>query len=752
MPNLSSVSKITRVQLESVAAPVNAAQSSQDTRRHLSDNLERLRGEMRDMPASTFRPEQRPPSFDVARQGSYKTAWFQLKNSGVDGLIQASRLGKAGAALTGDQLRLSVDPQKMHKAFEVLAPLLMSEDSPFDSWQIADTTCRRPGGQGYHGAQIVLDARPEGADGHYAASQLKRIGEFVNRLDDELFLTGMDSGERPATDASAPNWCYASYRNAERDNCTGGAARHQDAPFFHLVSNPDGDPPAAMAPGTPAQRGKPVAGAAQARAKFQDFAKESLEQSLRGLQARRAFQQDVQAIARHFPPVSQEQRLDWQLSGSDEADSTILAEDAKSGAQKTILARGNIEEALRDYRDAMENVHRSYHQRFGNLAADSPISELKAAAAMAHAVKRLSDDMVFDYAQAVVYERAQEYFRANKATVSGPAASPDEVTAYWRGVLHKSSQARVFDTLDLDAEFIRSLSSPDLQRIALSTGRPGTFGAFTALLQDRTDADRQSMRTQYAAWRKQLGAGGKSDRRAGEVMVKQGYDLRAIGLGAGYCAAYSALFTMAWMKHGPESIGKLFGGIQQGVARHLAVTVPNQDMKAFRNMVERLYRAPEVNSAYSGAPIALDEIFDDLAQEAGPAAYAINTRKHAMALATRVDSAGQRHYNFFDPNFGSVDYTERAAAEQALGQYFQARQRAYGVDIDNETVLLDVMKPDTGAMERLSALDLSDPANGVSGKLGGFIEDMAAGRKAPLAGARDIRGGDVKMGRAVPYS
>jgi phosphothreonine lyase len=221
----------------------------------LTRDFEKLDSEMGALPQSGFTRAKDVPDYETLtlKGMNYQTfhSMSKLKQALLLREIGKQKIGEfnvladrgfvhakadgGGSIKEGDKFHISVDEAQLKSAFNAIAPLLFSADSPIREWkrsivEIINSTRLS------QGAQFTLYASTD-KDGHYSAAGLKKIRDFMNELDRTLTEHGIGKGVRPQSDVAPDHWHHVSYRNENRSSReeSGGDALKNE-PFYRLVS------------------------------------------------------------------------------------------------------------------------------------------------------------------------------------------------------------------------------------------------------------------------------------------------------------------------------------------------------------------------------------------------------------------------------------------------------------------------------------------------------------------------------------
>ncbi len=190
------------------------------------------------------------PTYEVAQRsfGDEYGGWRVNNSVTTTSFINFKRVPATGhGSSVGDKFHLSVAPQDVIKAYDIISKLVAAENSPIDSWKVTDmgrlrgdTPQERRISQG---AQFTLYPKPDRANGTYSPEYMGKLHSLVATIEQELRAAGIGQSEhKPASDVSARDWQFTSYRNENRSGRAGSpdqSAALKQEPFFQLVSFAD---------------------------------------------------------------------------------------------------------------------------------------------------------------------------------------------------------------------------------------------------------------------------------------------------------------------------------------------------------------------------------------------------------------------------------------------------------------------------------------------------------------------------------
>jgi phosphothreonine lyase len=208
----------------------------------LASRQPELARQMKQLPSPLLRPDGNPPGYQGMQQVGFaqEHAGFMLHAGGGDVFIHAKRSeGENKGEFQGDKLHLSIAPDHLTAGFELLAPMLFSEDSPIDKWKITDLTKAPADSRVAKGAQLTLYLKPAQEDGAYQADELNKIRHLVENIEQTLSHHAIPVGERPDSDIAPHHWQFTSYRNefhSDREGSTAQSGRLHEEPIYRLLT------------------------------------------------------------------------------------------------------------------------------------------------------------------------------------------------------------------------------------------------------------------------------------------------------------------------------------------------------------------------------------------------------------------------------------------------------------------------------------------------------------------------------------
>jgi hypothetical protein len=137
----------------------------------------------------------------------------------------------------GDKLHISVNPQQMEKAFNVLAGLLFLTESPFDTWKATslNSIAQFPHIRVVKGFQFTCYICPSQANG-YDIKDILMIRSMIISIENLLKREGIEPGTIDQSDVKAPQWSYVSYRNEFRSSRDQPNPQLAQEDFFKLLN------------------------------------------------------------------------------------------------------------------------------------------------------------------------------------------------------------------------------------------------------------------------------------------------------------------------------------------------------------------------------------------------------------------------------------------------------------------------------------------------------------------------------------
>ena len=210
---------------------------SEAIRADLTRNLHSLAAQMASLDKQPFKVDEAPMRYQAMRAGGFRKTHgdFLVFINPSTVFINAGRPNDD--VESGDKLHVSVDGSQVESAFDALAGLLFSSDSPINQWKVTDMSRLPSTDRVAQGAQLTLFINPrKGA--RYGAQHLRNVREFIDRIETTLTDQGVEPGIRPESDVASRHWRYVSYRNEFACGRAGSEAHRlqlAQEPFFKLI-------------------------------------------------------------------------------------------------------------------------------------------------------------------------------------------------------------------------------------------------------------------------------------------------------------------------------------------------------------------------------------------------------------------------------------------------------------------------------------------------------------------------------------
>ncbi|WP_426162330.1 hypothetical protein [Pseudoduganella sp. R-34] len=528
-------------------------------------------------------------------------------------------------------------------------------------------------------------------------------------------------GIRSISDTIVPGWRYASYRRiGDADAGVPNDARQAEGePLFILLSQQAGTSDAVITP-------EP-----QGRVRW-----ETIGANLSALQEAYAYRRAVSEANDSDRQLSRRELRDWVLAADQSAAAQVTA-NAIAWAVPTEAIYRPLEavgDALRRRAEAVRRLQQYYLENFDGHTLDE--AGLRDRSFMRQWISLLERNPYLDYAQAELYDSTQRYFRDNRELQKSANASPEEVREYWLGVLGTGKPAERLRWDGAEDEWLATLSTGDLARLAVSMDDARQIGVMTALLQDRVDRTAKRVERRYGKWRKTLALEGAADPARGEFGMCQAQFMRSAGFDQGNCLPTSTMFAMAYKESQESGVLALSDAIAARTERNFAVTIQDIEFSGFRLALETVFSAVEFGE-FQGRAVALDQVVDDMGVGAGSTAVLLMTGTHVMALMGRDGAGGKRQYLLFDPNLGAVAFSGEEALRDGLARHLARNQSTYAVEIGKDDgPVVDVLTLDDEMLARLSALEVGRSPDGTSTNLAEFMDRFTAPSRAASNAAK----------------
>jgi len=194
-----------------------------------------------------FTPNYYAPTYEVAQQSSGEIfGGWSIENKALKRedfpFIKLKRTpAKEEGKSVGDKFHISVMQKDVPKAFEVISKIINSKDSPINSWKATDLSRIDPRTTRLlQNGQFTLYPKPDRKDGTYSPEYMGKIQALVKALEQALQEASVGkSDHKLASDVSAPQWGYVSYRNEVRSDRQGSESQSvalKQEPFFKLTA------------------------------------------------------------------------------------------------------------------------------------------------------------------------------------------------------------------------------------------------------------------------------------------------------------------------------------------------------------------------------------------------------------------------------------------------------------------------------------------------------------------------------------
>ena len=228
---------------EIIANSASNSKSSIGNTKDISTEIDDLLSQIKVLPPPRLQIEGNSLSYRDMQELEWATvnSGFCISHGIDDVFIHMERLDvKCVGEYLGDKLHISVEKSKLIEAFELIAPILFSEDSIIDQWKITDLSKAKNSSRVTDGAQITLYIRPKHEDGVYRAGELHLLRYLVSKLELTLADNKIPIGKVPKSDVASPNWSYISYRHEFRSDRAGlvasSGALHKELVYVILAA------------------------------------------------------------------------------------------------------------------------------------------------------------------------------------------------------------------------------------------------------------------------------------------------------------------------------------------------------------------------------------------------------------------------------------------------------------------------------------------------------------------------------------
>ncbi|MCX9560875.1 type III effector, partial [Vibrio cholerae] len=152
--------------------------SRKNTQDWMRSNMATILEAKKILPKIRMSNNHEPPSYERVKDAGFgfDTKGWHVSNTFEDVFIHVSRNeGKLKGEYDGDKIHISVSYDNLKGAYNSIAPILYSNDSPFDKWKVTDNSKCSVGSRVSDGAQFTLYAKPDKDDSTYSAEYLKSV-------------------------------------------------------------------------------------------------------------------------------------------------------------------------------------------------------------------------------------------------------------------------------------------------------------------------------------------------------------------------------------------------------------------------------------------------------------------------------------------------------------------------------------------------------------------------------------------------
>ncbi|NIF33071.1 type III effector [Enterobacter sp. Cy-643] len=238
-----------KIQLPTQPSVSGSTQRTQlDARAHLEGSFDQIKAEMQRCIPTRFSPLHSAPTYLTAQSSMQSSApGWRISHSLSDVFMHVTRNESQNSdnRFVGDKLHISVHPGQVGKAFDTLAPLLMSKESPTEQWKVTNmahpNVISAPDNRTVKNAQFTLYLKPDKPDGTYSSAYLQKVKDLIETAESGLSYNGIShSQDKPSSDAAANNWGFTSWRNEYQSSRNGDIQQQNQQkhePFFKLISS-----------------------------------------------------------------------------------------------------------------------------------------------------------------------------------------------------------------------------------------------------------------------------------------------------------------------------------------------------------------------------------------------------------------------------------------------------------------------------------------------------------------------------------
>lgn len=205
--------------------------------------------------APVFRPANSVPSFAALKEPHCENSegFNHTTLPGTDKFIHFERLERKTANEDlGNKVHISVKLEDLEQAYNAIADLLLSPDSPIDEWKLTHTdrtleriaTTTNPESKARslritQGAQFTLYIQPEKKGEGYSHNQLLETRHLLDAIETKLASNRIGEGVKPDSDVDGHHWAYVSYRNdkiSDREGSAQQSAVLRQQPVFRALT------------------------------------------------------------------------------------------------------------------------------------------------------------------------------------------------------------------------------------------------------------------------------------------------------------------------------------------------------------------------------------------------------------------------------------------------------------------------------------------------------------------------------------
>jgi Salmonella virulence-associated 28kDa protein len=225
------------------------ASSARPSPVEMSDHkLQETLGQMAQLQKPSFAAAQDTPTYEEFTGGSKKFGSFQLDPLASEDFTIAHKDVTSGYPTSDEKIHLSIKKEDAAKAFEAVAPLLFSSQSPIDTFKMtnlegankqatggATEETRNAAKRVSDGAQFTLYLKPSPNTGEFDADHLNNIKGFVEAITDTFKDKGIQTGEIPKSDAKLADG-YASFRLESANREDKASDQVKQNPIYQILN------------------------------------------------------------------------------------------------------------------------------------------------------------------------------------------------------------------------------------------------------------------------------------------------------------------------------------------------------------------------------------------------------------------------------------------------------------------------------------------------------------------------------------